>query len=127
MSDDIINDIGTALLRLRSALQLHDLPVPSAMVYDRPEDWAHTLKVLRNALSKDSAYSTVTWSNAGVEIAGIRLKFDDESERKRAEKAEAALDKIMALNSPELAWDAVRAKDIARAVFRNEGGDDGED
>ena len=69
--NDAMNDIGTALMRLRTAFQKHNIPEPNILRWDDPQDAGEA----KRALYSVAAANNEIWS---YRIAVHSDSYDDQ-------------------------------------------------
>ena len=79
--DEIINDIGTALMNLRRAFMKHDISPPDTLEYSSIDEGYKSAMALRHALgsAKGSANWVMYKPYNNVVLAGFTLRFEKEN------------------------------------------------
>lgn len=76
MHDDAINDIGSALMQLRSAFKKHQIPVPDQLSYSSPVEAREAKKGIYSIPGISSVMNyriTQNSADMDLEICGVKL------------------------------------------------------
>lgn len=77
---EVENDIGTALMRLRQAFARHNIPCPDVLEYSNQEKAYAALAPLRHAIGPANWGMTPAANTLGeVSLAGFSLRFEPKS------------------------------------------------